>query len=140
MGSLMSVGQGKIYFENLKVQGLEFEEILAKCKDYAIRRRLDHAHKKHPDDMDIGAVQTRAETYQDWSQAVDMGGDYLSLENHWFDMDVDTMGKGGKKGGKGYEGKGKGDWFKGKGKGDWNIVVYIRKRLYIETKVNIESE
>ena len=76
--SLTNVGQGKVYFENLKVQGLEFEEILAKCKDYAIRRRLDRAHEKYPDDMDIGAVQTCAETYQDWSQEWDMRGDYMS--------------------------------------------------------------
>ena len=102
--SLMSVGQGKIYFENLKAQGLEFEEILAKCKDYAIRRRLDHAHKKHLDDLDIGAVQTRAEMYQDRSQERDTGGNYLSLESHGSDGDVDIMSKKGKEGDKGFQG------------------------------------
>ena len=106
--SVMNIGQGKTYFENLKVQGLESEEILARCKDHAILKRLDHAHEKHQDDMDVGAVQIHAETHQDWSQEWNMGGDCMSPENHWSDMGVDTMGKEGKKGSKGYKGKGKG--------------------------------
>ena len=62
----MNVGQGRIHVENLKIQGLSFEEMINKCKDYAVRRRLDHAHKKNPDDMDIGEVQAYPyEYYED---------------------------------------------------------------------------
>ena len=52
-----------------------------KCKDYAVRQRLDHAHKKNPDDMDVNDVENEEEC-------------------------IDAIGKGGK--GKDGKGKGKG--------------------------------
>ena len=125
--TLMSVGQAKLYFESIKGQGYDFEDMLQKCKDYGMRRRLDHMHKNRSDDMDIGAVQDGGNTpEEEW----EMGGQERYWEEDWY-MDTDAMGKSKGKGAT-WMGKGatpKGSWMpfmkgkgkaypKGKGKGD----------------------
>merc|ERR1712175_15066 len=44
--SLMNVGQAKLHFESIKAQEDDFDEILKKCRDYALRRRLESNHRK----------------------------------------------------------------------------------------------
>ena len=53
---IMAVGQAKLYFENIKIAGGSFDNIFAKCKEYAMRRRVEHGHKKGKDDMDVDHV------------------------------------------------------------------------------------
>ena len=55
--TIMSVGQARLYFDSIKSQGHDFDSLLQKCRDYAMRRRLDHLHRSQTDDMDIGAVE-----------------------------------------------------------------------------------
>ena len=86
--TLMSIGQAKLYFESLKSQGIGFEDMLQKCKDYGMRRRLDHMHKHKSDDMDIGAVQ---ETSHDYPEEWEMGGNEMWWNDDW-PPDTDAMG------------------------------------------------
>ena len=111
--SIMAVGQAKLYFENIKIQGGGFDGIVQKCKEYALRRRIEHGHKKHKDDMDVDRIERDNTSEDNWG----FGGDdpWAWGYNAW-DMDMFAKGKGK---GYGYEGKGKGyaSWDKGKGKG-----------------------
>ena len=127
---IMAVGQAKLHFETLKSQDMEFDDMLQKCRDYALRRRLEHNHKKTKDDMDVDACE---EAYGGF---VDGGGGHWECSG-WAagQQEVDFVAKGkakgkGKQGGWGSKGGaqwgkggaqygtnwGKGDKGKGKGK------------------------
>ena len=103
---MMNIGQAKLHFEHLAAQGLDFDDFLQKCKDYALRRRLESDKIKSTNDpMDIGAIN--GDQYDWWR----MGGGYE--DNDYYEVDLDTVKGKGKKGGKGYQ---KGASFKGGGK------------------------
>ena len=53
---IMAVGQAKLYFENIKINGGGFDQMLVKCREYATRRRIEHGHKKNKDDMDVDGL------------------------------------------------------------------------------------
>ena len=103
---IMEVGQAKLHFESLKTQDLEFEELLQKCRDYAMRRRLEHGHRSKADDMDIDHVDEHYGGGWNYGHPMNMGGGFT---NHWHWHDVDSMGKSK---GKGFKGKGPA-WGKG---------------------------
>ena len=54
---LRGVGQGKLHFETLKSQDMGFDELLQKCRDFAMRRRLEYNHKRGKDDMVVDDVE-----------------------------------------------------------------------------------
>ena len=126
---IMAVGQARLFFENVKIAGGNFEDIYVKCKDYATRRRIEHGHKRGRDDMEVDVVNTKrayvmeANYDNDWA----LGGEDPWEDNDPWDMDYFNKGKGK---GKGDKGKGKGaPWInqwaspwnnkgKAKGKGD----------------------
>merc|ERR1711873_384768 len=110
--SLMNVGQAKLHFETIKAQEDDFDELLKKCRDYALRRRLENNHKKGKDDMDVDEVQ-------DTGNSMDAGG------RHWGEEDwggmyeyMEAMYKGKGKG-KGKYGKPDGPYGKAGFKGNW---------------------
>ena len=72
--SLMNVGQGKLHFETLKAQDEDFDELLQKCRDYALRRRLESNHRKGKDDMDVDEVE-------DPGGSMDAGGRHWGAED-----------------------------------------------------------
>ena len=94
---LMNIGHAKLHFEALRAQYKEYDMLLSKCKEYAMKRRLEHTHRSKADDMDIGQVDGGPGNEFSW----DMGGG-----NHWdtsphgeaWDMDVMAKGKGKGKG------------------------------------------
>ena len=52
----MNIGNAKLHFETLRAQHRAFDALIGKCKEYAMKRRLEHSHKNKADDMDIGQV------------------------------------------------------------------------------------
>ena len=144
--SLMNVGQGKLHFEGIKAQDVSFDDLLQKCRDYALRRRLESNHKRGRDDMDVDGVDDpensldmggRSWDTEDWGstheylEAVYKGkgkgkGKYGKpdgmygkggFNGGWWTPWNIGKGIGGKAGGKEGKGKGKGE-AKGKGKGN----------------------
>ena len=65
---LMGVGQAKLHFESIKTMDMGFDSLLQKCRDYALRRRLEHNHRKGKDDMEVDAVLEGSD------MGMDMGG------------------------------------------------------------------
>ena len=65
---LMGVGQAKLHFESIKTMDMGFDSLLQKCRGYALRRRLEHNHRKGKDDMDVDAVSGGTDV------EMDMGG------------------------------------------------------------------
>ena len=59
---LMGVGQAKLHFESIKTMDMGFDSLLQKCRDYALRRRLEHNHRKGKDDMEVDAVLGGSDT------------------------------------------------------------------------------
>ena len=66
---LMNIGHAKLHFEALRAQHRTFDALLGKCKEYPMKRRLEHSHRSKSDDMDIGQVDD-----QDEGSMWDMGG------------------------------------------------------------------
>ena len=96
----MGVGQAKRHFESVTAMYMEFDSLLQQCRDYALRRRLEHNHRKGNDDMDVDAVSGGTDT------GMNMGG------GHWEYPEWGCSHQA-----VGYVSKGKG---KGKGKyGGW---------------------
>ena len=114
---IMDVGQAKLHFEGLKTQDMSFEELLQKCRDYAMRRRVEHGHKsKSADDMDIGNVDDSCGHEKEYNHDMNMGGGFVDAGN-WDVQDINEFGKARGKGSKGKgPGWGKGAWGKGAGK------------------------
>merc|ERR1711974_93904 len=54
---IMGVGPAKLHFDGLKARNLEYEDIQNQCRDYALRRRLEHQHKIGKYNMDLDAVE-----------------------------------------------------------------------------------
>ena len=82
---IMEVGQAKLHFESLKTQDLEFEELLQKCRDYAMRRRLEHGHRNKADDMDIDNVDEHYGEGWNYGHPMNMGGGFTN-HGHWHDV------------------------------------------------------
>ena len=55
----MMIGKARDYFETL--EDMKFDDVLKKCKDYSVRKRLEHAAKKNDNDMDLDNVQRDGE-------------------------------------------------------------------------------
>ena len=66
---LMNVGQGKLHFESIRAAESDFDVLLQKCRDYALKRRLESNHKRGKDDMDVDHVE-------DVESNMNMGGRY----------------------------------------------------------------
>ena len=127
---LMAVRQAKLHFESIQASDVDFDAMLQKCRDDALRRRFEHHHKGGRDDMDVDAV------HEGTGDGMYMGGGHWECSDWGLGaQDVDFvskgkakgkgqyggwMGKGGMQFGKGFGDKGKGkgkDGGKGKGKG-----------------------
>ena len=67
---IMGARQAKLYFESLRLRNLGYEDILKQCREYALRRRLEHRHKKGKDDMDLDGINNKGR------ENIDMGGGY----------------------------------------------------------------
>ena len=90
---LMAVGQAKLHFESIKSQDVDFDVMLQKCRDYALRRRLEHSHKGGKDDMDVDVLQGSSE------DGMYMGGGHWECSDWGFgSQDVDFVSKGKAKG------------------------------------------
>ena len=98
--SVMAVGQAKLYFENVKIQSGGFDRIVQKCKVYALRRRVEHGHKRGKDDMDVDRISRDTSLVDNWGFG---GEDAWAWGYDTWDMDAFVKGKG-----KGYGCEGKG--------------------------------
>ena len=110
----MAVGQAKLHFESIKSSDVCFDVMLQKCKDYALRRRLEHNHKGGKDDMDVDSVQDASDS------GMYMGGGHWESSDWSVGLqDVDFVSKGKAKGKGKYGGwTGTGGMQFGKGFGD----------------------
>ena len=70
LGSLMQVGSAKQYYESIVISEPDFDIVLNKCKEFAMRRRLEHNQKRNKDDMELDEVE------EDSMWAPEMGGGY----------------------------------------------------------------
>ena len=81
------------FAESIKSQEIDFDIMLQKCRDYALRRRLEHSHKGNKDDMDVDAVHGYTE------EGVYMGGghwecpswEYQNQDLYLLNKDVSTI-------------------------------------------------
>ena len=110
--SLMNVGQGKLHFEGIKAQDVSFDDLLQKCRDYALRRRLENNHKRSRDDMDVDRVE-------DSENSMDMGGRSWDTEDWGSTHEYLEAVYKGKGKGKGKYGKPDGMHGKGGSNGGW---------------------
>ena len=90
-----------------------FDNLLAQCKEYATKRRLEHNKKGNDDNMEVDNVDHEGEgNGEEWTEDDTWYWDDWSGDWAQGSVDAIAKGKGGKgKGGKGGKGKG------GKGKG-----------------------
>ena len=72
---LMNVGHAKLHFEALRSQYKDYDTLILKCREYAMKRRLEHTHKNKSDDMDIGQVDDYI-----MEQSWDMGRGHISYD------------------------------------------------------------
>ena len=133
---LMNIGHAKLHFEALRAQHKSYDVLLGKCREYAMKRRLEHTHRTKSDDMDIGQVDDLREN-SEW----ELGGSHIGPDHgdSWGCWDMDVIGKGkskgkGKYGGWAPQGKGIGfgnpgigfNGTKGFQKGDMNSRAKAR--------------
>ena len=55
----MNVGHAKMHFESLRSQYRKYDELIGKCKEYAMRRRAEHGYKKGRDENDVDGVRKK---------------------------------------------------------------------------------
>ena len=66
----MGVCGAKSTYETILLQEKNYDVILSRCREYAMRRKMDYPHKRCKEDMEVDALN---ENYE-WE--ADMGGGY----------------------------------------------------------------
>ena len=102
----------KTFYESQRMKCDDFDTLLAQCKDYTTKRRLEHNKKDNDDHVEVDNVeQAPGGNEEEWSD--ESGWYWDAWNNDWTQYSIDSVGKGN---GKGKVGKGKGKGKGGKGK------------------------
>ena len=125
----LMIGKARDYYDSLDASKMEIDELLAKCYEYANRKRLDHRSKTDP--MDVGEVGDTNDESNYPGEAGD-SADWSNWSGDW-SSEIDAIGKGKGKG----EGKGKGNCKgnyhpEGKGKGNYQCPAQTTNNSEIQ--------